>query len=166
MNVMSRPHRRLGLVVTLLVGGAMASVAGGAVCRRLGCAGEVVDHDDPRLDVRLAAPTVVRASVDVSLMRYGIAKPFCENIEEIARRDGADALVMDMGPLSKATPKAGMYAMKRLKNLPLRRIALLRGNRFMRGFAGIVLTLGRFPEFRFFDSEDTAVQWASARSSA
>jgi len=56
--------------------------------------------------------------------------------------------------------------MKRLRVLPLRRIALLRGSRFMRAFAAAVLTLGRFPEFRFFDSEDTAVQWAGARRSS
>jgi hypothetical protein len=161
---MGRPHR-IRLVVALVAGGAMASVVGGALARRLG-GSEVVDRDDPRLDVRLAAPGVVRGSVDVGLMRYPIAKPFCENIEEIALREGADALVMDMSSLSKATPKAGMYAMKRLRVLPLRRIALLRGSRFMRAFAAAVLTLGRFPEFRFFDSEDTAVQWAGARRSA
>ncbi len=149
-------------MATLLAGGVVASVASGQLRRRLG-GDEVVDGDDPRLDVRLVAPSVVRGSVTVSLMRYPVARPFCEKIETIARRDGADALVMDMSSLSKATPKAGMYAMKRLRNLPLRRIALLRGNRFMRAFAGAVLTLGRFPEFRFFDSEETAVQWASAR---
>jgi hypothetical protein len=154
--------RRLRLVVTLLGGGAMASVAGGALLRRLD-GSETVDRDDPRLDVRLAAPHVVRGSVSVGLMRYPIAKPFCENIEELALREGADALVMDMSSLSKATPKAGLYAMKRLRVLPLRRIALLHGNRFMRAFAAAVLTLGRFPEFRFFDGEDTAVQWAGAR---
>jgi hypothetical protein len=161
---MSRPHR-LRLVATLVVGGAMASVAGGALVRRFG-GSEVVDRDDPRIDVRLAAPRVVRGSVSVGLMRYPIAKPFCENIEELALRNGADALVMDMSSLSKATPKAGMYAMKRLRVLPLRRIALLRGSRFMRAFAGAVLTLGRFPEFRFFDGEETAVQWAGARRTA
>lgn len=161
---MARAHR-IRLVATLLVGGAMASVAGGALVRRLD-GSEVVDRDDPRLDVRLAAPGVVRGSVNVGLMRYPIAKPFCENIEEIALRNGADALVMDMSSLSKATPKAGMYAMKRLRVLPLRRIALLRGSRFMRAFAAAVLTLGRFPEFRFFDGEETAVQWAGARRSA
>jgi hypothetical protein len=73
---------------------------------------------------------------------------------------------MDMTSLSKATPKAGMYAMKRLRVLPLRRIALLRGNRFMRAFAAAVLTRGRFPEFRFFDREDVAVEWAGAHRSA
>ncbi|HEY2703816.1 MAG TPA: hypothetical protein VGL20_09010 [Candidatus Dormibacteraeota bacterium] len=156
--------RRLRLLATLLVAGATASVAGGALRRRAGTAAEVVDADDPRLDVRLAAPAVVRGSVTVSLLRYPVAKPFCERIEELARRDGADALVMDMSSLSKATPRAGLYAMGRLRNLPLRRIALLRGNRFMRAFASTVLTLGRFPEFRFFDSEETAVEWASART--
>lgn len=162
---MSSAHRRVRLVAALLVAGATASVAGGAL-RRRGAAAETVDADDPRLDVRLAAPTVVRGSVSVSLMRYPIAKPFCERIEELARRDGADALVMDMSSLSKATPRAGLYAMRRLRQLPLRRIALLRGNRFMRAFASTVLSLGGFPEYRFFDSEETAVQWASARTSA
>jgi hypothetical protein len=163
---MPSPRHRLRLVASLLAAGAMAGIAGGALRRRAGADAEAVGADDPRLDVRLAAPTVVRASVTVSLMRYAIARPFCELIEEIARRDGADALVMDMSSLSKATPKAGLYAMTRLRSLPLRRIALLRGNRFMRAFAATVLTLGRFPEFRFFDSEEAAVRWASARTTA
>ncbi len=163
---MSSSRRRLRLAATLLIAGAMVSVAGGALRSRAGAATETVDADDPRIEVRLAAPTVVRGSVTVSLMRYPVARPFCERIEEIARGQGADALVMDMSSLSRATPKAGLYAIRRLRNLPLRRIALLRGNRFMRAFASSVLTLGRFPEFRFFDSEDTAVQWASARTSA
>jgi len=159
------PRHPVRLAATLLAGGALLSVAGGALRHRLGGA-QAVAHDDPRLDVRLAAPGVVRGSVSVSLMRYPIAKPFCENIEALALKEGADALVMDMSSLSKATPPAGLYAIKRLKQLPLRRIALLRGNAFMRGFASLVLTLGRFPEFRFFDGEATAVQWASARRSA
>ncbi len=161
---MRSPSRRFRLLATLLVAGATASLAGGALRRRAGTGAGVVDADDPRLDVRLAAPTVVRGSVTVSLLRYPVAKPFCERIEELARRDGADALVMDMSSLSKATPRAGLYAMRRLRKLPLRRIALLHGNRFMRAFASTVLTLGRFPEFRFFDSEETAVRWASART--
>jgi hypothetical protein len=116
MVAMPRP-RRIRLVATLVVGGAMASFAASALVRRFAGA-EVVDRDDRRLDVRLAAPGVVRGSVNVGLMRYPIAKPFCENIEELALRNGADALVMDMTSLSKATPKAGMYAMKRCGSCP------------------------------------------------
>ena len=148
----------------LLAGGALLSVAAGAARRRLGGA-TPVGRDDPRLDVRLAAPSVVRGSVSVGMMSYALARPFCESIEELANREGADALVMDMSSLSRATPPAGLYAIRRLRVLPLRRIALLRGSRFMRGFASAVLTVGRFPEFRFFDSEETSVQWASARRS-
>jgi hypothetical protein len=156
-----RPLRR---AAALLAGAALLGVAAGAARRRMGGV-TPVSRDDPRLDVRLAAPGVVRGSVSVGVMRSAVARPFCESIEELALREGADALVMDMSSLSKATPPAGLYAIRRLRRLPLRRIALLRGSRFMRGFAGAVLTAGRFPEFRFFDSEETAVQWASARRS-
>jgi hypothetical protein len=157
-------RRPLRLVASLLAGGALLGIAAGAARRRRGAA-PPIGRDDPRLDVRLAAPGVVRGSVSVGIMRYPLARPFCESIEELARREDADALVMDMSSLSKATPPAGIYAIRRLRQLPLRRIALLRGSPFMRAFASAVLTAGRFPEFRFFDSEDTAVQWASARRS-
>lgn len=157
-------RRPLRLAAALLAGGAALGIAGGAVRRRRGGT-RPVSSDDPRLDVRLAAPGVVRGSVNVSLMRSALARPFCERIEATALRDAADALVMDMSSLSRATPPAGLYAIRRLRQLPLRRIALLRGSPFMRAFAAAVLTAGRFPEFRFFDNEDTAVQWASARRS-
>jgi hypothetical protein len=156
-----RPLRR---AAALLVGGALLSVAVSAARRRLGGTAPV-GRDDPRLDVRLAAPGVVRGSVSAGMMSSALARPFCESIEDLALREGADALVMDMSSLSRATPPAGLYAIRRLRQLPLRRIALLRGSRFMRAFARAVLTAGRFPEFRFFDGEETAVQWASARRS-
>jgi len=36
------------------------------------------------------------------------------------------------------------------------------GNSFMRLFARIVLTLGRFGRFAFFESEPEAIAWAGA----
>ena len=42
------------------------------------------------------------------------------------------------------------------------RIALVGGNRFMRAFARVTLSLSRFPEFAFFDSSEAATSWAGA----
>lgn len=138
----------------------------GSVLRRRqrGGVAPVVPYD-PRLDVRLAAPGVVRASVSLRLMRYPIARPFCERFEALAREARADALVMDMGSLVMVTPAAGLYAIKWVKELSLRRIALVGGNPLICGSAAALLTLARFRDFRFFDSEETAVQWASAHRS-
>ena len=115
---------------------------------------------DPRIEVNLVGRRVVGASARTAFMRYSLARPLCELIEDTARSHEADALVMDMGALSKASPRAGAYAVRRLRQLPLRRIALVGGNGFMRAFAGTVLRLGRFPEFRFFTSSAEAVDWA------
>lgn len=122
--------------------------------------GTAIPATDPRLDVGLATAGVVRASARTGFMRYSLARPLCELIEQTARVNHADALVMDMGALSKASPRAGVYAIRRLKQLPLRRIALVGGNAYMRRFAATVLKLGRFPEFAFFTSQADAVDWA------
>jgi hypothetical protein len=53
-----------------------------------------------------------------------------------------------------------MYAIRQLKGLAVERIALVGGNSFMRLFARIVLTLGRFGRFAFFKSEPEAIAWA------
>lgn len=91
-----------------------------------------------------------------------VAPEFCDAIQSTARETGAGGLVMDLGSLSRATPPAGFYAMKALKTLPVERIALVGGNAFMRTFARMVLTLGSFPAFAFFDSEEAARTWAAA----
>lgn len=71
-------------------------------------------------------------------------------------------MLFDLGALSRATPAAGWYAIRHLRSLPVERIALVGANRLMRGFAGLVLRLGRFPEHRFFADERAADEWLSA----
>ena len=110
----------------------------------------------------LATPAVVRASCSVRLLRKALAVRFCDQIVAQARREGSAGLVMNLASLGKATPPAGLYAMKSLRSLPVRRIALVGGNGFMRTFARTVLTLGRYPDFGFFHDSDTAEAWAAA----
>ncbi len=93
---------------------------------------------------------VVRASARVSLMRTKVVRPLCESIQEAARTAHAQGLVMDLNILGKATPAAGLYALNQLKSMVVQRIALVGGNPFMRTFARVVLTLGRFGHFAFF----------------
>ena len=66
---------------------------------------------------------------------------------------------MDMGTLSKATPSAGLYAMRRMKQLDFSAIALFRANAFMRSFAQLVLRLARFRSYGLFGKELDARSW-------
>jgi hypothetical protein len=116
---------------------------------------------DARIDVH-AEPGVVRAAAHVKWMSMDLAPEFCDAIQSTARESRAVGLVMDLGSLSRATPRAGLYAMKALKEMPVRRIALVGGNAFMRTFARVTLSLGNFPEFSFFDSPEAASSWAAA----
>jgi hypothetical protein len=116
---------------------------------------------DPRIDVR-AGPGVVRAAARVQWMSMDLAPEFCDAIQTTARETHAVGLVMDLSSLSQATPRAGIYAIKALKAMAVGRIALVGGNAFMRAFARVTLSLGRFPEFAFFDSSEAATSWAGA----
>lgn len=106
---------------------------------------------------------VVRATTSGGLLRRAAAGQLCAAIEveatACATRPG---LLVDLGGLSRATPAAGLYAIRRLRTLPVERIALFGANRLMRGFAGLVLFLGRFPEHRFFANERAATEWLTA----
>lgn len=106
------------------------------------------------------AADVVRVEGEASLVRKQEAVELCGRIEQRAVECGSRAgLLLNLDALARATPAAGMYAMGRLKALPLEQIALVGGNRFMRAFAKMVLTLGRFPRHRFFDDAETAQRW-------
>ena len=98
-------------------------------------------------------------------MHRDIAKPFCEAIQEAARAANACGLVMDLGSMARATPPAGAYGLQQLRGMVIERIAFVGGNRFMRLFARTVLTLGRFGQFRFFEREVDAVNWAGGHRS-
>lgn len=112
------------------------------------------------IDVVDTGDGVIRASVEASFVRRDLAERLCTAIEDAARAYPSGAkLVMDMGALSKASPAAGLYAMRSMKALGLAKIALVGGNAFMRGFAKTVMTLARFRSFAFFSSEPGAIGW-------
>jgi hypothetical protein len=115
---------------------------------------------DRRLHVGADDADVVVASAATRWLRKALAVTFCACITRAAHEHGAHGLVLDLGALRRATPPAGVYALHSLKQLPIRRIALVRGGPFMRAFAGAVLTLGRFPSYRFFEDEAEAAPWA------
>ena len=117
---------------------------------------------DPRIEVTATPTAVVRAAARVNWLSMELAPEFCDAIQSTARATQAVGLVMDLGSLSRATPPAGAYAMRALKKMTVRRIALVGGNPFMRAFSRLVLTLGGFPEFAYFDSEAEAMTWAAA----
>jgi hypothetical protein len=71
---------------------------------------------------------------------------------------------MDLSTLGRATPAAGFFALGQLKGMLVDRIALVGGNAYMRLFARLVLTVGRFGQFAFFENEPTAIAWAAGNS--
>jgi hypothetical protein len=109
----------------------------------------------------LNAENVILASSGVRLMTRKVAKPFCEDIGDLARSAGAKGLVMDLDSLAPATPRAAVHAIRQLRDMPVSRVALVGGRRSTRRLASVVLTLGRVGECRFFADCDTAICWAA-----
>src|SRR2546425_11246060 len=94
---------------------------------------------------------VIRASVEGGWMTKPLAEAMCADIERAAaKHPGKARLLLDMGSMSKATPGAGMYAMKSIKRLDLNGVALYRANGFMRSFARTVMRLAGFRRVRLF----------------
>ena len=103
---------------------------------------------------------VIKATVDAGWVTKPLAKALCADIEQAAaRHPGRARLMLDMGALSKATPGAGMYAMRSLKRLDVSAIALYRANGLMRSFARAVMQLARFRRFKLFGEETKARAW-------
>lgn len=121
---------------------------------------------DQRFEIQVLPNRVVRATVGVKLLRADVARPFCTGIQQAAQSTHACGLVIDLNTLGRATPAAGIYAISQIKSLVVERIALVGGNAFMRSFARMVLTLGRFGHFAFFESEPEAVSWAAGGSTS
>jgi len=119
------------------------------------------NEPSPPFEVRIVPPGVIYSVSKVNLMRLHVAKPLCEAIAEAASASGATGLAVNLDAISRATPSAGIYAMRELRRLPLQRIALIGGNPLMQKFAKVVLTLGRFPAFAFFSDAPSAIQWAA-----
>ena len=103
---------------------------------------------------------VIRATVEAGWVTKPLAEALCADIEKAAaRHPGKARLMLDAGALSKATPAAGMYAMKSIKKLDLSGVALYRANGFMRSFARAVMRLARFRRFGLFREENQARTW-------
>lgn len=111
------------------------------------------------VSVRSDERGVIRAAAAVRFVRRREAEELCGGIRNSAAALEAPRLMMDMRALSRATPAAGIYALRQLKTFPVDRIALVGANRFMRAFAALVLRAGRFPQHRFFDTEKEAEMW-------
>ena len=110
----------------------------------------VVDDDDG----------VIRATVDAGWVTKPLAEAMCADIARAAaKHPGKARLILDAGALSKATPGAGLYAMRSIKRLDLQGVALYRANGFMRSFARTVMRLARFRRFGLFSEESQARSW-------
>jgi hypothetical protein len=103
---------------------------------------------------------LIRATVEAGWVTKPLAEALCADIEHAAaRHPGRARLMLDMGALAKATPGAGMYAMRSLKKLDLSAVALYRANVFMRSFARAVMRIARFRRFELFGEETQARAW-------
>ena len=103
---------------------------------------------------------IIRVSVDAGLVRRPFAETLCAEVERVSAGYPKRALIlMDMGALSKATPAAALYTMRRMKELDFFAIGLFRANKFMQGLARIVMRLARFPTFGLFEGEAAARAW-------
>lgn len=103
---------------------------------------------------------VIRATVEAGWVTKPLAEALCADIEKAAaRHPGKARLMIDAGALSKATPGAGMYAMRSIKRLNLNGVALYRANGFMRSFARTVMRLAGFRRFGLFREEQQARTW-------
>lgn len=100
---------------------------------------------------------IVRVDAAARLVNRALAEALCAEIDRVAAP--RPRVLMNLGALSKATPSAGRYAMRRLKDLDPSAVALFGGGRFMRAFARTVLRLSRFPRFGLFEDERAARAW-------
>jgi hypothetical protein len=103
---------------------------------------------------------IIRVDPDIPFMRKATAESICAEVDEIAQRyDGGFKILMNMGAMSKGSPAAGFYTVKRMKEYDLKALALFRANRFMRGMARTFLAMARFSNFSVFDDEADARAW-------
>ena len=106
---------------------------------------------------------VIRATVEAGWVTKPLAEAMCKDISDAAaRHPGTARLMIDAGALSKATPSAGLYAMRSIKRLDLDGVALYRANGFMRSFARAVMRIAGFRRFGLFRGERQARDWLDA----
>lgn len=102
---------------------------------------------------------IIRVDAETRLMRKPMAEAICAEVDEIANRYGRFKILMNLGAISKGTPGAGLYTLRRMKEYDMTALALFRANGFMRGMATVVLGLARFSNFALFDDEAPARAW-------
>jgi hypothetical protein len=103
---------------------------------------------------------IIRVDAETSLVRKAMAEAMCAEVDEVAARYGGRfKILMNMEAMSKGTPGAGFYTLRRMKEYDMTALALFRANRFMRGMAKIVLGLNGFANFALFDDEVEARAW-------
>jgi hypothetical protein len=103
---------------------------------------------------------IIRVDAESRLVRKALAEDMCAAVDEVATRyDGRFKILMNMGAMSKGTPSAGFYTLRRMKEYDMTALALFRANTFMRRMAQIVLGLNGFSNFALFDDEVEARAW-------
>ena len=106
---------------------------------------------------------VVHVDVEARVVNAAIAAAMCGEIKREAQSsDGRPLLLFNLGALSKATPRAGFYAMRQIKQIDPRAIGFYGGRVPMRVFARAVLGLARFRTFRLFPDAAAARAWLAA----
>ncbi len=103
---------------------------------------------------------IIRVDAESRLVRKALAEEMCAAVDEVATRyDGQFKILMNMGAMSKGTPGAGFYTVRRMKEYDMTALALFRANTFMRRMAQVVLGLNGFSNFALFDDEVEARAW-------
>jgi hypothetical protein len=103
---------------------------------------------------------IIRVDAESRLVRKALAEAMCAAVDEAATHyDGRFKILMNMGAMSKGTPGAGFYTLRRMKEYDMTALALFRANAFMRRMAKVVLGLSGFSNFALFDEEVAAKAW-------
>jgi hypothetical protein len=110
---------------------------------------------------------IIRVDAESPLVRKAMAEAMCAAVDEIAvRYDGRFKILMNMGAMSKGTPGAGFYTLRRMKQYDMTALAMFRANAFMRRMATVVLGLNGFSNYALFDDEVEARSWLEHADSA
>ena len=103
---------------------------------------------------------IIRVDAESPLVRKKMAEAMCAAVDEIAvRYDNRFKILMNMGAMSKGTPGAGFYTLRRMKEYDMTALAMFRANSFMRRMATVVLGLNGFSNYALFDDEVDARSW-------
>ncbi|MGH8992300.1 MAG: hypothetical protein ACRDYV_09190 [Acidimicrobiia bacterium] len=103
---------------------------------------------------------IIRVDAESPLVRKKMAEAMCAAVDDIAvGYGGRFKILMNMGAMSKGTPGAGFYTLRRMKEYDMTALAMFRANSFMRRMATVVLGLNGFSNYALFDDEVEARSW-------